>query len=130
MNPTKTYTPINKPISHGVYYVAKRGKGYKSPDTFERVVVLMDERGNLEAHGPTFNGERLYDIYAQWFVPVLPPVADCIEYVELAGWKLQYRNGGRWEPLTYHFHSIKPRAGLNSLTFTLSEIRDAYRNGF
>lgn len=116
MNPTKTYLPIDKPNTSGVYYVGDRK---------ERVVVLMDERDNLEAHGQTFDGVRLYDIYTQWFVPVLPPVADCIEDVELAGWKFtgQLR-------MCYFFRSVKPRVGLNELTFTLTEIRDAYRNGF
>lgn len=59
----------------------------------------------------------------------IPKLADCIKYVESAGYKYSHRSIAG----TYVFYSpFKRQDGsfVRQLAFTLSEIRDAFRNGF
>jgi hypothetical protein len=52
------------------------------------------------------------------------PVVKAIEYLASCGWTLKARGVG-----FYLFHNPK-HVSLQYLTFTLSELRDAYRRGF
>ena len=64
----------------------------------------------------------------------LPKVKDCVAYIESCGWEFQYYNR------PWYVFRIKPReveswAGTKSIdrsefTFTLTELRDAKRNGW
>jgi hypothetical protein len=54
------------------------------------------------------------------------PVDDAIKYIESCGWKLRTREG-KW----YRFDKAPENTGsTNEVSFTLTEIRDAYNNGW
>lgn len=103
-------TPIDKPMTHGVYYYG---------NTHQRLKVTF-EHDQLVANGDNFANVPLCDLYGQWFTPVLPPVQDCIDYIKIAGWNY----GGYGYGYYTFYHRQK------TLQFTLKELRDAFRNGF
>jgi hypothetical protein len=57
----------------------------------------------------------------------IPHVKDCIKYIESCGWEFQYYNIG-W----YVFKRINGRkfASQSEVTFTLKEIRNAFKYGW
>lgn len=55
----------------------------------------------------------------------MPTVADGIKHVEEAGWKLTFRGAG-----VYYFENLNAAPHCQTLVFTLSELRDAVKNGF
>lgn len=57
---------------------------------------------------------------------IIPKIKSCIAKVESAGWKFSYYNRP-W----YVFVPVEPRSdGRKEIPFTLTEIRDAYTNGW
>lgn len=63
--------------------------------------------------------------------PPITPVSTCIEYIESCGWKLVRRGKifgvGR---SVYVFFNPNVAPSYHEMTFTLSELRDAYKNGW
>jgi hypothetical protein len=59
--------------------------------------------------------------------PIIVKVKDCIKYIEGCGWKLDYYNRP-W----YVFKSLQWPTSKNPrrVTFTLTELRHAYNNGW
>jgi len=58
--------------------------------------------------------------------PNIPKIKDCIPAIERAGYKFSYYNRP-W----YIFTPVEPRGdGRTYVPFTLTEIRDAYANGW
>lgn len=58
--------------------------------------------------------------------PRIEPIDNCIANIERAGWKLETRQD-RW----YRFSPVSPRSdGRTFICFTLTEIRDAFNNGW
>jgi hypothetical protein len=59
---------------------------------------------------------------------IIAPVNACIAYIESCGWKLRTREG-RW----YRFDRATPAttgSTTNEVSFTLSQIRDAFNHGW
>jgi hypothetical protein len=62
----------------------------------------------------------------------IPKVKDCIKYIETCGWNLiNYTN--KYNAYLYWFKGLNNRtnaAGNNTICFSLTELRDAYKNGW